>query len=264
MTSEGKCIFCDKMLPKTSLNKHFAKHIKENEKTGKPGISYLLKVVPNPRYNSLPYFLYLWVNGNATIKDIDIQLRAIWLECCGHMSSFTDKKEAGNRRGMNMFSFFEADELLQKGKTKKYENLMEDTNGEIPFRKKVKDVFYEKQIIEYEYDFGSSTLLEITVSEIFNIAADKKVVLLSRNEPLEIMCEVCKKEPATQICTIHNYDEDSLFCDKCGKKHKKSCPDFDDYAGLPVVNSPRMGVCAYEEGTIDRERDGVFVKKETN
>jgi hypothetical protein len=52
-----------------------------------------------------------------------------------------------------------------------------------------------------------------------------------------------------------------LFCDKCAKKHAKKCEDFEDYAALPVVNSPRMGVCAYEGGCIDTERDGAFVKK---
>jgi hypothetical protein len=31
-----------------------------------------------------------------------------------------------------------------------------------------------------------------------------------------------------------------FFCDKCGKKHKSHDEMF-----LPVVNSPRMGVCGY-------------------
>jgi hypothetical protein len=49
-----------------------------------------------------------------------------------------------------------------------------------------------------------------------------------------------------------------MFCEKCAKKHAKECEDFaDGYAVMPVVNSPRMGVCAYEGGCIDTERDGV-------
>ena len=36
---------------------------------------------------------------------------------------------------------------------------------------------------------------------------------------------------------------------------KSECSDFDDYASMPVVNSPRMGVCGYEGGSIDLERD---------
>jgi hypothetical protein len=75
------------------------------------------------------------------------------------------------------------------------------------------------------------------------------------------LCDSCGKEPATQICTAHEWGEDSLFCDKCGKKHGKKCSDFEEYASMPVVNSPRVGVCAYMGGNIDIERDGVFVKK---
>jgi hypothetical protein len=49
-----------------------------------------------------------------------------------------------------------------------------------------------------------------------------------------------------------------MFCEKCAKKHAKECEDFaDGYTVMPVVNSPRMGVCAYEGGCIDTERDGV-------
>ncbi|MDR0835444.1 MAG: hypothetical protein LBN11_02540, partial [Tannerella sp.] len=62
----------------------------------------------------------------------------------------------------------------------------------------------------------------------------------------------------------HDWEEDGLFCDKCGKKHAKTCPDFEEYAALPVVNSPRMGMCAYEGGSIDIERDGAFVKTSDN
>ena len=57
------------------------------------------------------------------------------------------------------------------------------------------------------------------------------------------------------------YEGTGFFCDDCAEKHTKECEDFADYAEMPVVNSPRMGECAYDGGTIDTERDGVFVKK---
>jgi hypothetical protein len=72
------------------------------------------------------------------------------------------------------------------------------------------------------------------------------------------MCSSCGKKPATQICTVCFYNEDAMFCDNCSKKHAKQCDDFDDYAAMPVVNSPRMGVCGYEGGDIDIERDGII------
>jgi len=57
------------------------------------------------------------------------------------------------------------------------------------------------------------------------------------------------------------YEEEAKFCDICAKKHAKKCEDFAEYAAMPVVNSPRMGVCAYNED-FDVERDGVFILKE--
>jgi hypothetical protein len=155
------------------------------------------------------------------MKSLDKFLREIWLECCGHLSKF-------DGAGMT---------------------------------KKAKDVFSKGLEMDYEYDFGSSTLLTLVVIDEYLIKADEKIVLLSRNEPLEIMCSLCKKAPATQICTVCMYEEAAEFCDKCAPKHAKKCEDFADYAAMPVVNSPRMGVCGYEGGTIDTERDGVFVLK---
>jgi hypothetical protein len=185
------------------------------------------------------------------MKDIDQFLRDIWLECCGHLSAFTNPQ---NRTRVGLWNFFEGEELLAHGKTKAYEELMEDTVGEIPMGRKVKDVFYPGLKLDYEYDFGSSTDLQLTVIDVIPVKPDKKIVLLSRNEPLAWLCDTCEKEPATHICTVHDWDEDSLFCDKCAQKHAKKCEDF-EYAGLPVVNSPRAGVCCYQGGVIDLERD---------
>jgi hypothetical protein len=126
--------------------------------------------------------------------------------------------------------------------------------------RKTDKVFYKGLKLEYEYDFGSSTELLLTVVEEYPVKADEEIVLLSRNEPLEWLCDTCQEEPATQICTVHDWDDESLFCDKCAQKHAKKCEDFKEYTAMPVVNSPRMGVCGYTGGSIDIERDGVFVK----
>jgi len=56
----------------------------------------------------------------------------------------------------------------------------------------------------------------------------------------EILCDVCGKT-AKQICTDCIYDDNGLLCDKCAESH--AC---ETELLLPVVNSPRCGVCAYE------------------
>ena len=258
LTSEGKCLFCGKTFAKAGINRHLATHLKEKKESGKPGKSFFVKVETNKRWGSTPYFLSLWVDGETKMKVVDDFLRDIWLECCGHLSAFRDPK----KRSAFGWDFFEATELMAKGKIKEYEKLMEDGAGEVPMSRKAKDALYKGLELEYEYDFGSSTELTVTVMDEYSVKADGKIVLLSRNEPLEILCSICRKAPATKICPFCVYKEESAFCDKCAKKHAKKCGDFDEDCSLPVVNSPRMGVCGYGGGTIDMERDGVFVLNE--
>jgi len=167
------------------------------------------------------------------------------------MSAFRNP-ENKNKGG---WDFLEAMELMAKGKTKEYEQLMEDGSGEVPMSRKAKDALNKGLALDYEYDFGSTTELTITVMDEYPVKADQKIVLLSRNEPLPILCAICDKAPATKICQFCIYGEPAWFCDKCAKKHAKKCDDFEEENSLPVVNSPRMGVCAYEGGIIDRERD---------
>ncbi len=249
--SEGKCVFCSQMFKKSGISRHLATELEKQAETAEKGISFYVKIEPPARYyGSNGFFLYLWVDGNAQMKDIDAFLRDIWLECCGHMSAFRNPKNK-NRGG---WDFMDAMNLMQAGKIKEYEKLMEESDGEIPMSRKVKDVLTKDLVLEYEYDFGSSTYLTLKALEVYPVKASKKIVLLSRNEPLHIYCGSCKKEPAVTICSV----DGGCFCNKCAKKHAKECEDFADYAAMPVVNSPRMGVCGYEGGTIDTERDGVY------
>ena len=242
LKSEGKCLYCGEMLPQKEIYKHLSKHLKETAKTGKPGLSFLIKAELPKKWGKTPLFLSLWVDGDATLQTIDTFLREIWLDCCGHMSSFSlpKKKPSKNIDMISIARMFDEDS---------------EYPGELTMKKKAKDVFSNGLVLTYEYDFGSTTELEITVLEEFPVKADQKLVLLSRNEPLKVTCSICKKAPATQICSVCMYNEDAVFCDKCAKKHAKTCGDFDDYASMPVVNSPRMGVCGYTGGTIDLERD---------
>lgn len=256
--SHGHCLYCNKLMSRKTINRHLQAHLNEKAKVGKAGRSYLLKVVDNPRWGSGPYFLSLWVDSKTTMGEIDYFLKDIWLECCGHMSSFTNPK---NIEKGNIWDFFEAQNLLMSGKKKAYEKMMEDVNGEIHKERKAHGVLSKGLKLIYDYDFGSTTSLQITVVDEFPIPSDQPIVLLSRNEPLQWLCDICEKEPATQLCSVCEGYEESFFCPKCAKKHAKTCDDFADYAAMPVVNSPRMGVCGYTGGRIDKKRDGAYAKK---
>lgn len=93
----------------------------------------------------------------------------------------------------------------------------------------------------YEYDFGSTTSLTGHVlSGRHGSIGREPVRLLARNEPLAWACARCGA-PATTICPYCLDTDDGLFCDAHAEVHEHA--DEDIY--LPVVNSPRMGVCGY-------------------
>lgn len=150
------------------------------------------------------YWLYVDIPLTSTLQSLDKFLRDIWLECCGHMSDFYTS------------------EIEQIGKSNKISILP------VGFT------------IYYDYDFGSTTTLAITVAGHSCRPKQRKAVrLLGRNEPHSFVCSNCGK-PADYICMECKWDSKNPFlCDDCAKEHEH------DYALLPVTNSPRMGECAY-------------------
>ena len=109
--------------------------------------------------------------------------------------------------------------------------------------------------MNYAYDFGSTTELVIKVVSDYPLAVKEKILLLSRNNPLKFMCDNCGKKAATSMCTVHwEETDDRFFCEDCAEIHEEECKDA-EYSMASIVNSPRMGACAYEGGVIDVERD---------
>jgi hypothetical protein len=113
------------------------------------------------------------------------------------------------------------------------------------------DVYLEKvlkvgQKFSYEYDFGSSTDLTLKVlSEregvIQNRDEDEDTIeILARNIEPVILCKVCGKPAKFIVGGYFDVGENALCSKKCVKKSGEDVEML-----LPVVNSPRVGVCAY-------------------
>ncbi len=217
LKSKGACSFCDRILSKRGIGRHLSKHLAEEEKPGGKRFFHL-------RVENGPYFLNLLVHETNTLYELDQFLRAIWLECCGHLSQFSIGRP--------------------------WEALSMDLAAGTIFKKGA--------ALFYEYDFGSTTELTVKVVGKHRLDMEPGFWLISRNEPLEIWCQSCGKQPATTYPTDH-YETDgpAFFCDDCFEQHLSE-DMIDEEATLPVVNSPRMGVCGYMGGTFDEERDGVF------
>lgn len=96
------------------------------------------------------------------------------------------------------------------------------------------------QKFSYTYDFGSSTYLNLRIVSEREWMANPEdpIELLARNVALEFKCSVCG-EPASMIYG-GAWGNGDTYCKKHAKKY--------EYEGLilPIVNSPRVGVCGYD------------------
>jgi hypothetical protein len=158
------------------------------------------------------YWMHIEIPANATLEDLDSFLRQIWLECCGHLSSF----EIG---GSTFIS-----EKIDPG----------DRSMKIALGK----VIVPGMKFEHLYDFGTSTeLLLKLVSVREGLAEGKAVKVLAINDPPDIKCQ-CGKQ-ATAVC-CECTDDAAWVCEECAGKH-----ECGEDMLLPVVNSPRVGMCGY-------------------
>jgi hypothetical protein len=159
------------------------------------------------------FWLQLEVSGAATMGVLDNYLRAIWLECCGHSSQwFVGRAWSGQKAAMSA---------------------------------KVASVLREHMELSHVYDFGDTTETKARVVGARSGAATTKrpIVLMARNDAPVIQCIKCDR-PAEWLCLecVHEDGNDGGLCGS----HRDGHP-HDDYGDpLPVVNSPRMGICGYE------------------
>jgi hypothetical protein len=213
----GKCSLCGGVFDKAAMRNHLSSCLRQHaggttpEKGGKRTTVFQLLV--EGRY--LPdYWMHLEVPGAATLDTLDRFLRDTWLECCGHMSAFEIKGRTYSARPMDP---------------------EEEDMGV-----KLKDVFTPGMKFDHIYDFGSTTHLRLkVVSEGESAGTGKKIRVLARNEPPPIACVQCGR-PAVQVCVQCIYSGKGWLCRACARKH-----ECGDEMFLPVVNSPRVGVCGY-------------------
>ena len=220
---KGKCKYCGKEYAKGYMLRHLSsckeRMAKLDMETGSKKCGYFELVIEG-KYETA-YWLVIEMCEDATLKDLDDFLRDIWLECCGHLSSFEINGTS--------YDVFPSEDFFW-GEPSKSMNY------------KLKAVLEKGMRISYEYDFGSTTDLIIRVHDYrMGYRKKEKVTILSRNNPLEFVCDECHEKEATFICTNCMYSGGGFLCDDCAENHECG-EDFQ----LPVCNSPRMGVCGYE------------------
>lgn len=228
---KGKCKYCGKEYTRSYMTKHLAacperKKRLANE-TGSRMCGYF-ELAIYPKYNR-DYWLFIEVKETATLKDVDSFLRDIWLECCGHLSAFD----------INGITYdVVPDDNFFTGEMSKSMDY------------KLKTVLEKDLTFSYEYDFGSTTELILTVTNYRKGPTEKdKLKILSRNNPHIHMCDECGKKAAVAVCTECAWDGGGLLCEDCSETH-----ECGEDMLLDVCNSPRMGVCGYMGSNIYPEQ----------
>jgi hypothetical protein len=178
-----------------------------------------------------PYWLGLEVKADAKLDALDSFLRRTWLECCGHMSAFEVGAVKYFSRGYD-FGFTRT--FGGFGGQRTLERSMNGRVGEA--------LAAVGDVCEYEYDFGSTTTLQLeAVGQREGRLGRAPVRLLARNIAPPWPCANCG-EPATVVCSYCLHAAGNAFaCATHAREH--GCGEVEGF--LPVVNSPRMGVCGY-------------------
>lgn len=211
----GICQYCGDKTTKSGMTKHLAKCEKRLWliESAKQPVETIWHLRVQDAY-SKEYWLDIEMRGSATLEKLDYYLRAIWLECCGHLSKFT----VGGWRGSE----------VGRGRT-------------------ANDVFAVETTLRHLYDFGTTSETDIQVVEfrIGSAIAKHPIALMARNIMPEMPCYECDKA-ASYICLECLYEATKpgtwFLCDEHAEDH----PHQEYGEPLPLVNSPRMGMCGYD------------------
>lgn len=213
--SMGKCTLCGEIASQASMTRHLGACCRPEASGPLPASE---KRPPAPSFHlaiagrdAKAYWMHVAVPVTAPLSKLDDFLRHTWLECCGHLSAF----EIGGKR-------YASDE-------------------EMSMRARLSQVLEVGMKFLYEYDYGSTTALVLKVVALREQGLPKGAVqLLARNEAPQVSCQRCSIHPATQICTECASNGEGWLCEACAVAH-----ECGDEMCLPVVNSPRVGVCGY-------------------
>jgi hypothetical protein len=204
--NSGICHLCKGEFTKSAMSRHLGEC-----PARRPGAEHHFLLLVEGRQAPM-FWMHIEVKMLAPLADLDRFLRRQWLECCDHLSVFY----IGEAEHPSRYS------------------LTDPRGMGIPIGR----VITLGSTFDYLYDFGAATELSLRVfGQRAGPPLRDGVRLLARNLPPHFACQRCGK-PAERICP--ECADDGWLCGRCAATH--SCRKE---ALLRVVNSPRVGTCAY-------------------
>lgn len=213
--SRGTCSYCGAEIAKGGMTRHLSACLKrraaiDEAERSKAEVETLYHLRVQDAYQP-DFWLDLEVRGSSTLKELDSYLRHIWLECCGHLSEYS-LGGWGSRK-------------VAKTRT-------------------IGEVFRQSGELTHIYDFGTSSETRITAVEAREgiPTTSRPIALMARNLMPEAGCIDCDR-PAAWLCMecLTEEDQAGTLCDD----HARSHPHEGYGEPIPLVNSPRLGMCGY-------------------
>ena len=213
--SPGTCLLCRAPVTKRKALEHGMECLQAlGWPTGKkPSLLIMIQGQDNKNY-----WLVVLARHDARLGDLDQLIRDVWVECCGHLSSFEiggviyESDAECSTDAMNV----PLSHLLSPGST-----------------------------FTYDYDFGSTTSLDLKViGETPVTPLNAPLYLIARNDRLPVPCDLCGGEAEF---TLDDPDGEipRHYCREClvSAGPDPECVDI-------IANSPRNGVCGYAEDPV--------------
>ena len=221
--SYGKCFFCEHAFAKNAITRHLESCPARQEfiakENGKPAQLFHLLVEGREEPK---YWLHIEIPASSNLVELDNFLRAIWLECCGHLSQFTID---------NVFypSHPDPDDPMSTLFGREEESM----------KTKLARILKDGDIFLHEYDFGTTTELKLkVVGSREGTPLKQGVRILARNYAPVYPCTQCTKQ--AKWLYVYEYPYDG-YCEEHAEEH-----DEWEEAFMPIVNSPRAGECGYD------------------
>jgi hypothetical protein len=211
----GTCLLCKAPVTKRKVLKHSMECLQTSGWRAGKHPSFLIMI--QGHYNK-SYWLVVLARHDARLGDLDQLIRDVWVECCGHLSSFL------------------IEEVIYESDAECSTDAMD-----VP----LSHVLTRDSTFSYDYDFGSTTSLDLKVIGETPVAPrDSQLCLIARNDRPVISCDRCGD---TAEFTRDDLEEEGprYYCRKCLQSVNPDHEWVDT-----IANSPRNGICGYAEDPI--------------
>lgn len=223
VSASGRCRLCGKTFGGSGMSRHMEACLKAGRAIPAGEAAVKERGIFHLRVHAGPdYWMHLAAPVSRRLYDLDSFLRGIWLECCGHLSSFTIAGESYDAYPAGAWG------APDGGLNVRLDNALKDVKS-----------------FGHEYDFGTTTACQIQVVGRHKLVAPDAIVVLARNAAHQYPCGKCG-QPAVRVDMQRMYDGEGFgLCRKHGENREMT---------LPITNSPRMGECGYG-GEDDTDED---------